>query len=144
VIDEIGDPSKYDDIAFCGYGEPTIRLDAVKEISRWVKEHGGKTRINTDGHGNIINKRNIVPELVGLIDAVSISLNTTDPKQYGDLMRVDGEKHFRAMVDFAKEAAKHLPRVVMTIVDLQDVDKEKARRLVEDEIGADFQVRPFF
>lgn len=144
VIREIGDPTKYDEIVFCGYGEPTIRLAELKTISRWVKEHGGKTRLNTDGHGNVINKRNIVPELVGLIDAISISLNTTDPEQYGELMRIDGSKYFPAMVEFAREAVRLIPRVAMTIVDLKDVDKEKARRLVEDEIGAIFVTRPLF
>jgi TatD DNase family protein len=144
VIEEIGDPTAYDEIVFCGFGEPTIRLDAVKEISRWVKAHGGKTRLNTDGHGNVINKRSIVPELVGLIDAVSISLNSTDPIQYGELMRIDGEKYFAVMVDFAREAVKMIPKVIMTVVDLQGVDREKARRLVEEDIGATFSTRPFF
>ncbi len=144
VIAEIGDPTRYDEIVFCGFGEPTIRLDAVKEVSAWVKSKGGRTRLNTDGHGNIINKRNIVPELVGLVDAVSISLNTTDPEQYGKLMRIDGVRFFPAMIEFAREAVRLLPRVVMTIVDLSDVDKEKARRLVEHEIGATFYTRPYF
>lgn len=144
VIEAIGDPTKFDEVVFCGFGEPTIRLDTVKEISRWVKTRGGRTRLNTDGHGNVINKRNILPELVGLIDAVSISLNSTDPIQYGELMRIDGEKYFAAMVDFAREAVKVIPKVVMTIVDLQGVDREKARRLVEEEIGATFSTRPFF
>ena len=144
VIKEIADPARYEEIVFCGYGEPTIRLDALKDVARWVKAHGGKTRLNTDGHGSVINKRNIVPELVGLVDAVSISLNTTDPQQYGELMQIDGERFFPAMVDFAREAVRHLPRVMMTIVDMQDVDKEKARRLVEDEIGALFVTRPYF
>ena len=144
VIEAIGDPRQYDEIVFCGYGEPTIRLDAIKEVSKWVKDRGGKTRLNTDGHGSVINKRNIVPELVGLIDAVSISLNTTDPKLYGELMRIDGERFFPAMIDFAREAVRHLPRVVMTIVDLDEIDKEKARALVEDEIGAAFFTRPYF
>ncbi|MEK9138729.1 MAG: TatD family hydrolase [Bacteroidota bacterium] len=144
VINEIGDPTKYDEIVLCGFGEPTIRLDVVKEVSRWVKAKGSKTRLNTDGHGNIINKRNIVPELVGLIDAISISLNSTDPKQYGELMQIDGERFFAAMIEFAKESVKVFPKVVMTVVDLNDVDKEKARRLVEEEIGATFQTRPFF
>jgi TatD DNase family protein len=144
VMAAIGDPAAVEEIVFCGYGEPTIRLDAIKEVAAWVKSRGGKTRINTDGHGSVINKRNIVPELAGLIDAVSISLNSTDPAQYGALMRLDGEKYFPAMVDFAKEAVKVIPRVVMTVVDLDDVDKEKARRLVEDQIGALFSTRPFF
>ncbi len=144
VIDEIGDPTKYSEIVFCGYGEPTIRLDAVKEISRRVKELGGTTRLNTDGHGNIINKRNIVPELVGLIDAVSVSLNSPDPRQYGELMRIDGEKHFAAMVEFAKECVRTIPVVMMTVVDLDEVNMEKARALVEEEIGATFVRRPYF
>ncbi len=144
VIDEIGDPTRYDEVVFCGYGEPTIRLEDMKEIARWVKAHGGRTRLNTDGHGNIINKRNIVPELVGLIDAVSISLNSIDPIQYGELMRIDGRTFFPAMLDFAREARRLLPRVIMTIVDMDGIDKEHARQLVEQEIGAEFQARPYF
>jgi TatD DNase family protein len=144
VIRQLGDPRQVDEIVFCGYGEPTIRLEALKEVAGWVKSKGGKTRLNTDGHGSVIAGRNIVPELVGLLDAVSISLNSTDPDQYGALMRIDGRKFFPAMVEFAKEAVKALPRVVMTIVDLNEVDKENARRLVEDEIGAEFSTRPFF
>ncbi len=144
VINEIGDPTRYDEIVFCGYGEPTIRLDAVKDIARWVKAHGGRTRLNTDGHGNIINKRNIVPELVGLIDAVSISLNAIDPVQYGELMRIDGKTFFPAMLDFAREARRLLPRVIMTVVDMDGIDIAQARRFVEHEIGAEFQARPYF
>ncbi len=144
VIAEIQDPTRYAEIVFCGYGEPTIRLDALKDVARWVKARGGHTRLNTDGHGNVINKRNIVPELVGLIDAVSISLNSTDPREYGRLMRLDGERFFPAMVEFSREAVKLLPRVVMTIVDLQHVDEMQARTFVEKEIGAIFLKRPFF
>ncbi len=144
VIREIGDPRKYGEIVYCGYGEPTIRLEEIKKISRWVKDHSGRTRINTDGHGSVINKRNIVPELVGLIDAVSISLNATDAERYGDLMQIDGQRFFPAMIEFARECVKHLPKVIMTIVDLQGVDREKARKLVEEEIGATFQTRPYF
>lgn len=144
VIEAIGDPARFDEIVFCGYGEPTIRLDALKEVASWVKSRGGKTRLNTDGHGSVINKRNIVPELAGIIDAVSISLNSTDPVQYGELMRIDGAKFFPAMVEFAREAVRLLPRVVLTIVDLNEVDREKARRFVEEDIGAVFFTRPFF
>ena len=144
VIAEIGDPTRYEEVVFCGYGEPTIRLEALKQVARFVKDRGGRTRLNTDGHGSIINKRNIVPELAGLVDSVSISLNSTDPQQYGALMRIDGPRNFTAMVEFAREAVRLLPRVVLTIVDLDDVDEEKARLFVEKEIGAIFAKRPFF
>ncbi|MBI3193108.1 MAG: YchF/TatD family DNA exonuclease [Ignavibacteriae bacterium] len=144
VIQAIGDPTKYNEIVFCGFGEPTIRFDVVKEVSSWVKKNGGKVRLNTDGHGSVINHRNIVPELVGLVDSVSISLNSIDPKQYGELMRLDGQKYFPAMIDFAKECVKHKLDTTMTIVELDEVDEQKAREFVEKEIGAKFRNRPFF
>jgi TatD DNase family protein len=144
VIDQIGDPLKYEEIVFCGYGEPTIRLDALKEIARWVKEQGGKVRLNTDGHGNIINKRNIVPELVGLVDSVSISLNSIDPAQYGTLMRIDGTRFHAAMLEFAVECKKYLPEVVMSIVGMDEVDQEKAKELIEKTLGVKYRMRPFF
>ncbi len=144
VIGAIGDPAKYQEIVFCGYGEPTIRLDVVKDVSRWVKSKGGRVRLNTDGHGSVINKRNIVPELAGLVDSVSISLNDIDPKRYGDLMRIDGETFFPALVEFARGCVKHGLAVTMTIVDRNGADEEKARRFVETEIGAAFKNRPYF
>ena len=141
-LEEIGDPTKYDEIVFCGYGEPTIRWDVVKKIAEDVKLNGGKTRINTDGHGNFINKRDITPELHGLIDTVSISLNSTDPDQYAKLMRVDRSMHAE-MLDFAKKA-KEYTHVVLSIVGLSSVDSEKAKRFVTDEVGVDFREREYF
>lgn len=144
VIEAIGDPKTFDEVVFCGYGEPTIRLDVVKQVARWVKEKGGKVRLNTDGHGNVINHRNIVPELRGLVDTVSISLNSIDPDQYGTMMRIDGKRYHREMVEFARECTKSLPHVVMTIVGMNDVDAEAAREFVKKEIGAEFRIRPYF
>jgi TatD DNase family protein len=144
VIDAIGIPKNHEEIVFCGYGEPTIRLDVIKEVARWVKEQGGKVRLNTDGHGSVINHRNIVPELVGLIDTVSISLNSIDPAQYGELMRLDGEKYHGAMVEFARECVKQLPEVVMTVVGMREIDIASAKDFVDKNIGAKFRVRPYF
>jgi len=141
-IEEIGDPKKYDEIVFCGYGEPTIRWEVVKEVAKYVKEHGGKTRLNTDGHGNFINKRDITPELKDLIDTVSISLNSTDPQQYAKLMRVDPKLH-QEMLDFAKKA-KQYAKVVMTIVGMNDVDTEKAKKFVTEELKVEFRERVYF
>ncbi|MGA7162289.1 MAG: TatD family hydrolase [Bacteroidota bacterium] len=144
VIKEIKDPRAYDEIVFCGYGEPTIRFDAVKEIGAWVKANGGKVRLNTDGHGSLINKRNIAPELSGVIDSVSISLNSVDPHQYGELMRIDGMKNHAAMVDFAREAKKYVPDVVMSVVGMDEVDVEQAKKYVEEALGVKYRVRPYF
>ncbi|MDA3860180.1 MAG: YchF/TatD family DNA exonuclease [Melioribacteraceae bacterium] len=141
-ISEIGDPSKYNEIVFCGYGEPTIRWEVVKEIATYVKANGGKTRMNSDGHGNFINKRDITSELKDTIDTVSISLNSTDKVQYAKLMRVDESLHAE-MIDFAKKA-KEYTNVVMSIVGLSSVDTENAKQFVINEIGANFREREYF
>lgn len=141
-IKEIGDPKKYKEIVFCGYGEPTIRWEVVKKIAKYVKDNGGITRLNTDGHGNVINKRDITPELEGLIDVVSISLNSVDPMQYAKLMRVDPSLHAE-MIDFAKKAKKY-SRVIMTIVGMNEIDSEAAKKFVTDVLGVEFREREYF
>jgi TatD DNase family protein len=140
---KIGDPKKYDEIVYCGYGEPTIRWEVVKEISRYVKNNGGKTRLNTNGHGNYINQRDITPELKDVIDVVSVSLNTSDIKKYAEIMRVD-KKLFDEMIDFTRKSKKYAKEVVMSIVEYPDVDIEAARKFAEEEVGVEFRVRPYF
>lgn len=142
-IKEIGDPQKYDEIVFCGYGEPTIRWDLIKEIAKYVKANGSKTRINTNGHGNLINKKDITSEMKNLIDVVSISFNSFDAKQYAELMRVS-ENHFEEMKKFARLAKPHVKKVVMSVVSLDEVEIEKSRKVVEEDIGVEFRVREYF
>lgn len=141
-IQEIGDPKKYKEIVFCGYGEPTIRWDVVKQVAKYIKDNGGKTRMNTDGHGNYINKRDITPELKGVIDAVSISLNSTNAEEYARLMNVDPKLHAE-MMDFARKAKKYT-KTVMSVVGLSSVNIENARKFVQDEIGVEFRERAYF
>ncbi len=141
-IKEIGDPKRYNEIVFCGYGEPTIRWDVVKQVADYVKLQGGKTRLNTDGHGNYINKKDITPELKNRIDVVSISLNSIDPVQYGKLMRVDPSMHAE-MIDFTKKA-KQFSRVVMSVVGFDKVDIETAKSFVTDDLGVEFREREYF
>jgi len=142
-IKEIGDPKNYKEIVFCGYGEPTIRWDVVKAVAKYIKENGGKTRLNTNGHGNAINKRDITPELSGSIDVVSISLNTFNPKQYSELMGLK-VSYFNEMINFAKGAKQFVEKVIMTIVSVNEVDIERSRKIAEENIGAEFRVREYF
>ncbi len=141
-IKEIGDPKNYKEIVFCGYGEPTIRWGVVKKVARYVKENGGRTRMNTDGHGCYINKRDITPELEGLIDTVSISLNSIDPVQYAKLMRVDPEMHDE-MIEFTRRAKKYT-HVVLSIVGISEVDSAAAKKLATEELEVDFREREYF
>ena len=82
ITEAIGDVSRYSWIVFCGYGEPTLRLKVLLEVARWIKQHGGRVRINTDGLANLVNKRNVLPEMAGLIDALSVSLNAQNEEIY--------------------------------------------------------------
>ena len=142
-IKEIGDPKQYKEIVFCGYGEPTLRWNIVKEIAKYIKENEGTTRLITNGHGSFINKRDITPELSGLIDSVSISLNSGDPRQYSELMGLE-TRYFNEMITFAKNAKNYTGKVVMTVVAMKGVDIERARKVVEEKIGAEFRVRQYF
>lgn len=142
-ISEIGDPKRFKEVVFCGFGEPTVRWNVVREVGRFVKEHGGRTRLDTNGHGNFINKRNILPELKNAIDIVSISLNSFDPRQYAEIMQVE-TRLFNEMISFAKGAKAYVEKVIMTVVDIPQVDLEKARQIVEEKIGAEFRVRHLF
>jgi TatD DNase family protein len=142
-INEIGDPVDYDEIVFCGYGEPTIRWDVVKKVAKYVKDNGGKTRLNTNGHGSFINKRDITPEFKGLIDTVSISINTVDPRQYAKIMNLD-TRFFNEMVTFAKNVKQYVDQLIMTVVSIDEIEINKARDVVENKFGAEFRVRPYF
>jgi TatD DNase family protein len=142
-IQEVGDPKSYNEIVFCGFGEPTIRWDVVREISKYVKQNGGRTRLDTDGHGSFINKRDIAPELKGVIDIVSISINASDAQKYSELMRVD-PRMFDEVISFAKAAKKYVEKVVMTAVLLDSIEIEKVRNIVEKDIGAEFRGREYF
>ena len=141
-IQEISDPTRYSEIVFCGYGEPTLRWNVVKEVALYVKSKGGLTRMNTHGHGSYMNKRDIAPELKGLIDTVSISLNSTHPSQYADLMRVPPSMHAE-MIGFARKA-KEFTRVVMSTVGIPEVDVRSAKKFVTEKLGVEFRERGYF
>jgi TatD DNase family protein len=128
---------------FCGYGEPLLRLDVVKAVSAEVKRHGGKVRIDTNGHANLIHKRNVLPELAGLVDAVSVSLNAQNSEIYEKLTQPKfGSITYEAVKEFIHEAKKYIPDVTATVVSAPGVDIEACRKIAE-ELGAKFRVREY-
>ena len=136
----------YDEVVFCGFGEPTERIDVLLEVAAYVKKTYNKpTRINTNGLGNLVNGRDITPELKGLIDTVSISLNTPNKERYYELTRSKfGIGSFDAMIDFAKEAVKYVPNVVMTTVETTIThEEEKECQAICDRLGVKYRIRPF-
>lgn len=148
VIDEFGkwDMSEFDEVVFCGFGEPTEAFDVLKEVAAYIKKTYNKPiRINTNGVGSLINGRDIAPELKGLVDTVSISLNNPDARRYNELVRSKfGEKSFDAMIEFAKECKKYVSDVVMSTVDTTISHEEEAEcQKICDSIGATYRIRPW-
>ena len=134
----------YGEIVFCGYGEPTARIKDLAAAARELKSHDLPMRLNTNGHGNMINRRDIVPELAGLFERISISLNAPDNGTYVMICRPDaGEKAFAAVVDFIGRAASSEMECTVSALDYPEVDLEATRELVESIPGARFRVRKY-
>lgn len=136
----------YDEVVFCGFGEPTERIDVLLKVAGYVKKtYDKKIRINTNGLGSLINNRDITPELEGLIDTVSISLNTPDKERYYELTRSKfGIESFDAMLDFAKKAVKYVPNVVMTTVSTTiTAEEEKECQKICDSLEVKYRIRPW-
>lgn len=135
---------EYDEIVFCGYGEPTSRLRDLLAAGRELRGRGLPLRLNTNGHGNMINRRDIVPELAEVFDRVSVSLNAPDAETYMRICRPDaGEKAFAAALDFIRRAAASPMECAATAVDFPGVDLEATRRLVDSIPGARFRARTY-
>ena len=140
------DMNKYSELVFCGFGEPTERIDVLLEIAKYAKDKFNiKTRINTNGLGNLVNQKDITASLSGLIDTVSISLNTPNKERYFELTRsIFGIESFDAMIDFARKATEYVPNVVMTTVATTITrEEENECQKICDEIGAKYRIRPW-
>lgn len=143
IIGQMGDVTRYEEVAFCGFGEPTLRFGVIKKVASRVKEKGVKVRLITNGEGNLITRSSIVPELVGIIDEVSVSLNAPNAEAYNKLCRpVFGEKTYDAILDFIKECGNEGIAVEITCLDLAEEGVAECRRMAE-ELGAEFRLRHF-
>lgn len=136
---------KYDEIVFCGYGEPLLRWAEVVETARFIRNSSSaKIRINTNGHANRAAGRDITPELDGLVDIISISLNAKNAKEYNEICECEwGEDGFYEMLDFAKKAKKYVPHVVLSVVDTISKEDIEACRKIAAELGVEYRVREY-
>lgn len=145
ILADAGDPARYREIVFCGYGEPIIRLGELKETARRLKEKGAKRiRLNTNGHGNLIHKRPVAPELKGFVDEISVSLNTPNAQQYLDICRpVFGLETYDSIKQFIRDCRDAGLKVVATVVTLPEVDVEACRKVAEEELKVAYRVRTY-
>ncbi|MEJ2200354.1 MAG: TatD family nuclease-associated radical SAM protein [Desulfuromonadaceae bacterium] len=143
VIQAVGTNPPVAEVVFCGFGEPLLRLELVKQVAAWLHERGVKVRINSDGQANLVHGRDILPELAGLIDAISVSLNAPDAETYQKICRSKfGQESYQALKDFLRAAPQHIPQVTATAVTLPGIDIDACRQVAK-ELGVAFREREY-
>jgi len=141
VMDAMGVIEPYREIVFCGLGEPTLRLEVLLGIARWVRAQGQRVRLDTNGLGSLQHGRSIVPELKDAVDAVSVSLNAPSAEEYVRLCQPEaGAAAFQAVVDFIREAHDLIPDVTLTAVELPGLDVRTMKKLARD-LGVQYHGR---
>lgn len=133
AVNGMGDLSRFKEAVFCGFGEPTYRVEEMTALCDYFHSKGLSTRLNTNGQGNLINKRDIVPELKNKIDLVNVSLNASCAEKYQKICRSQfGESGFEAMIEFAKLCKKNGVNCRFSIVDcIGEEEVEACKRLAE-------------
>lgn len=149
VIEELEkwDIPAFSEVVFCGYGEPTYRIDTAREVALYIKAKHPKTyiRINTNGHSDLINGKETAPLFAGAFDCVSVSLNTPSADRYQEICQPVYKKDaFYALLDFAKKVKKFVPLVQFSVVrqTLTENELRECERIAE-EIGVLLKVRDY-
>lgn len=137
------DLDKYDEIVFCGYGEPLVRINEVIEVSKYIKSISNiKIRINTNGLSDLIHNKKTAVLLRDNVDAVSISLNAPNKIRYNEVTRPKwGEKSFESLLNFAYDCKKYIDEVNFSVVDEITDEEIKQSQNLADEMGIVLRVR---
>ena len=143
VLAEIEGQTNFNEVVFCGLGEPTLRLPEMLEIARRLKSKGYFVRLNTNGQGGLINKLDLPSKLSGAVDKVSVSLNAADADTYVRICRPDrGKEAYQAVLEFIKGCVDSGISTDVSAVELPEIDMETCRAIAE-ELGADFRLRRY-
>lgn len=140
------DLTQYSEVVFCGYGEPTERLDDLLKVAAYTKSKNTiQIRINTNGLADLICGEKTAPKLKGLIDTVSISLNAANKEDYCKVVRPKfGMDSYDAMLRFTKDCTNYVPNVIMTVVDVvTSKEEQEICREICESLGAKLRIRPF-
>ena len=137
--------ARYQEVVFCGYGEPFCALEVLLKVCRWLREHTRlRTRINTNGLGDLIHGKKVAPLLKGHVDVVSISLNAPNAEEYNAVTRPKfGIKSFDAMLQFAKDCKQEGIDTRLTVVDVIGKEAVEQSQKLADSIGIPLRVRVY-
>ena len=137
----------FPELVFCGYGEPTYRLDDLVKVAKTVKEKYPNItiRVNTNGQSNLIHSRDTAPDFEGAFDIVSISLNTSDPEKYQKICHsVFGEKSFSSILEFAANVKNYVQNTQFSVVK-QTLNAEEIEKCKEisSSLGINLRLRDY-
>ncbi len=136
------DLKDFDEVIFCGFGEPTYKWNEIKEVANFAHSIGKSTRLNTNGQGNLINGYDITQEIANYIDKVNVSLNNGNSKRYNeDNHSIFGEVAFQEIQNFAKKCIEKGVHTTFSVVDCISKEEIEAARQIALAIGANFRVR---
>lgn len=139
-----GDLTRFKEVVFCGFGEPTYKVAEMLALCDYFHEKGLKTRLNTNGQGNLVNKRDIVPELKGKIDFVNISLNASCAEKYQKICRSQfGESGFETMIEFAKLCRRNGVACRFSIVDCIGEEEVEACKRLAQSVNVPLYIRDY-
>lgn len=135
----------YDEVVFCGYGEPLCALDALLEVCRYIRNISDiHIRLNTNGLGDLINQKPTAPLLEGLVDTVSISLNASTAQDYDQICKPSfGLKSHAAMLKFGQDCTRYVSNVVFSVVDVISPEEIAACKALTQKLGIPLRVRTF-
>lgn len=145
ILDDIrkNDLNQYKELVFCGYGEPMMRLDAIVDVVTALKRESNIcVRINTNGQADLVYGEPTSYKLKGLIDIVSISLNNGNAENYDKVCHSEyGKAAFNAIIAYAVDCKKYVPKVIFTVVDVIPPEEIEACREIAKKAGVSFRVR---
>ena len=144
AIDDF-DFNGYDEIIFCGYGEPTSAFDVLVKTAQYIRKTLNiKIRVNTNGLGSLENGRDISEELCNNVDAVSISLNCSNKEAYLETVRPKyGIDSYDAMLNFAKKCRNHTDNVMFSVVDVIGDEEVAKCQKIADSLNIPLRVRKY-
>ncbi len=134
----------YNELVYCGYGEPTCALGNLLASAAYVKErYPLSIRLNTNGLCNLYHNRNIVPELARVIDSVSISLNAPTAEKYQAVTRPQFANAYPALLEFGSLARKAFRHTQLTVVDVLPADEIAACQKIADDRDICLKIRKY-
>lgn len=138
------DFSHYQELVFCGYGEPTCAVDVLVEVAQgFKKNHRNKVRVNTNGTGRLYHGRDILKEMDAAVDGYSISLNAPDKKKYQELTRPIYENAYEEMLRFAADAKEQGKEVVFSVLDILSEEEIEESKKAAASYGIPLKIRKY-